>query len=46
MILLDTHVWIWWTHGDANLAPELIFAIDQPEDEGIGVSAISCWEVA
>lgn len=19
MILLDTHVWVWWVHGDTNL---------------------------
>ena len=46
MILLDTHVWIWWTHGDTNLPMEFSAEIDRHEGEGIGVSAISCWEVA
>jgi PIN domain nuclease of toxin-antitoxin system len=46
MILLDTHVWIWWTHGDANLPTDLSAEIDRHEGDGIGVSAISCWEVA
>jgi PIN domain nuclease of toxin-antitoxin system len=46
MILLDTHVWIWWTHGDPNLAADFAGEIDRHEGDGIGVSAISCWEVA
>jgi len=46
VILLDTHVWIWWTHGDSNLPPTMRVEIDRQEDAGIGVSAISCWEVA
>jgi PIN domain nuclease of toxin-antitoxin system len=46
VILLDTHVWIWWTHGDTNLPPAMNAEIDRNEDGGIGVSAISCWEVA
>ena len=46
MIVLDTHVWIWWVHGDAVLAPALRAQIDAAQQTGIGVSAISCWEVA
>jgi len=46
MILLDTHAWVWWVHGDLSLPPELADLIDQHESDGIGVSAISCWEVA
>lgn len=46
MIVLDTHVWIWWVHGDAALAPALRAQIDAAQQTGIGVSAISCWEVA
>lgn len=47
MILLDTHIWVWWAHGDERLTSnqtEIIRANE--EDGGIGVSAISCWEIA
>ena len=46
MILLDTHIWIWWVHGDENLTESQEQIILASEEEGIGVSAISCWEVA
>jgi PIN domain nuclease of toxin-antitoxin system len=45
VILLDTHVWVWWVHGDP-IPFELRQAIELREDEGFAVSAISCWEVA
>lgn len=45
MILLDTHVWVWWVHDDP-MPDELRMAIELREDEGFAVSAISCWEVA
>ncbi len=47
MILLDTHAWIWWIDGREPLgesaAKEIAAAI---ADEGVAVSAISCWEIA
>lgn len=46
MIVLDTHVWVWWVHGDEQLAENQVRAIQLNEDDIIGVSAISCWEVA
>lgn len=46
MILLDTHVWVWWVHGDTSLAAPLRALLDGSEESGIAVSAISCWEVA
>ena len=46
MIVLDTHVWIWWVHGDVKLPNDYAGVISQRQDEGLGVSAISCWEVA
>jgi PIN domain nuclease of toxin-antitoxin system len=45
-ILLDTHVWIWTVHNDKRLLPshrELIQTADQ--ENGVFVSAISCWEI-
>jgi len=46
MIILDTHIWIWWVQGDSRLLPIYLNLIQQNEAAGIGVSAISCWEVA
>ena len=55
MILLDTHVLIWWANGDRHrLSATALAAIDaaiesagQPGGApGLLVSAISCWEVA
>lgn len=45
VILLDTHVWIWWLHGDPILGA-LRGEIEDRSAEGFAVSAISCWEVA
>lgn len=46
MIVLDTHIWVWWVHGDARLSPEQHQTLAAHEPTGLGVSAISCWEVA
>ncbi len=46
MIVLDTHIWIWWVQGDANLTSQQVAWLQQYESQGLGVSAISCWEVA
>lgn len=46
MIVLDTHIWVWWVHGDARLTDEQTRWLQQYESQGLGVSAISCWEVA
>ena len=44
MIVLDTHVWLWWLAEPSKLSPAARQAID--EAETIGVSTISGWEVA
>jgi PIN domain nuclease of toxin-antitoxin system len=46
MIVLDTHIWVWWIHGSDTLTPEQMSVIEENETGVIGVSAISCWEVA
>lgn len=46
MILLDTHIWIWWVHGDAELPMHYFDVIQEREAEGLGISVISCWEIA
>jgi PIN domain nuclease of toxin-antitoxin system len=44
LVVLDTHAWIWWCDDPARLSQAACEAI---ADAGtIGVSAISCWEVA
>ncbi len=44
MILLDTHVWVWWADGDARLTPEMRKHVEDHEATGLGVSVISCVE--
>ncbi len=46
MIVLDTHIWVWWVHGDPALSFSTRALLDSSEQTGIAVSAISCWEVA
>jgi len=46
MILLDTHIWIWWVHDDPALSSNDRSFIQANEKSGIGISIISCWEVA
>jgi PIN domain nuclease of toxin-antitoxin system len=46
MILLDTHIWIWWVHKEARLTEQHIGWLQENEPHGLGVSVISCWEVA
>ena len=46
MILLDTHIWVWWVHGDTRLTSAQMEAITANEQDMLGISAISCWEVA
>jgi PIN domain nuclease of toxin-antitoxin system len=46
MIVLDTHIWIWWVHDTPQLAATQAAVIAKHEADIIGVSVISCWEVA
>jgi len=46
LILLDTHVWVWWIHGDGSLPSGVLASMELRAKEGFAVSAISCWEVA
>lgn len=46
MIVLDTHNWIWHVQGDKRLTADYLSVIEQYESIGIGVSAISLWEIA
>lgn len=45
MIILDTHIWLWWINGDASKLGATRMEQIESSDE-VGVSAISCFEVA
>ncbi len=46
-MLLDTHVWVWWIDGTDRLSVREKAAVDAAAiSGGVGVCAISCWEVA
>lgn len=45
MIILDTHIWLWWLQGEVSrMKSEWVDLIEAADV--IGVSAISCFEVA
>lgn len=46
MIILDTHVWLWWSLGSPRLRDTHRRAIFENQDDGIGICSFSCWEVA
>jgi PIN domain nuclease of toxin-antitoxin system len=46
MIVLDTHIWVWWVHAGDQLTASQTRIIQASETDVIGVSAISVWEVA
>ena len=46
MILLDTHIWVWWVDDNQQLADRSRHIIRDNVRSGLGVSIISCWEVA
>lgn len=46
MIVLDTHVWVWWLDDPSLLPPRARNAVrEAAADRAIYVSAISAWEV-
>jgi PIN domain nuclease of toxin-antitoxin system len=46
MILLDTHIWIWWVTGSSDLSAEFATQLNSAPNGSLLVSAISVWEVA
>ena len=46
MIVLDTHIWVWWVHADERLTSNQLEIIQANEDGVIGISAISLCEIA
>lgn len=46
MIVLDTHIWVWWVDNHPRLTERLRELIAAHQSNGLGVSIFSCWEVA
>ncbi len=46
VIILDTHLWIWLADENERLTEDHRDIIEEERRAGLGVSAISCWEVA
>ncbi|MCI5148542.1 MAG: type II toxin-antitoxin system VapC family toxin [Candidatus Electrothrix sp. MAN1_4] len=46
MILLDTHIWVKWVLDENQLPKPVRTQVAGHEENGLGVSVISCWEVA
>ncbi len=46
MILLDTHIWIWWVNENPMLNNISRSILDNQFQGEIAISIISCWEVA
>lgn len=43
-VLLDTHIFIWWSSESERLPPNIFYLLEQPETV-IYVSLISLWEI-
>ena len=46
MIVLDTHIWVWWVDGSPQFTSQYRNWIDEHKADGLAISVISCWEVA
>jgi PIN domain nuclease of toxin-antitoxin system len=46
VILLDTHIWVWWVSQPDRLQPAHRELLERGPDRTFGVSIISCWEIA
>lgn len=44
MVILDTHIWLWWINKDSNMKSIWLDHIEQASS--VGVSAISLFEVS
>ncbi len=45
MIILDTHIWVWWNHNDLKLTSNHHEAINKERPLGLGISSISLIEI-
>jgi PIN domain nuclease of toxin-antitoxin system len=45
LIILDTHIWVWWESDSTRLTSAYRTVLGDPHEQ-FGVSIISCWEIA
>ncbi|MFM2432986.1 MAG: hypothetical protein RLZZ511_4200 [Cyanobacteriota bacterium] len=46
MIILDTHIWIWWVDENPRLSSQNLEIIQAHRKSSLAISVISCWEIA
>lgn len=46
MIVIDTHIWIWWASELPDLKPRYRELLESNRSGGLGVSVISIWEIS
>ena len=46
MILIDTHIWIWWVTGSESLPNKQRGFLEAQPLGTIAISSISCWEIS
>ncbi|NJM68350.1 MAG: type II toxin-antitoxin system VapC family toxin [Acaryochloris sp. RU_4_1] len=46
MLILDTHIWVWWNQNDPKLNTQQRNAIEVARTQGIGICTISLVEIA
>jgi PIN domain nuclease of toxin-antitoxin system len=46
MLILDTHIWIWWNQEDPKLSSTQKRIIEESLGDGVGVCTISLIEIA
>jgi PIN domain nuclease of toxin-antitoxin system len=46
MMILDTHIWVWWNQNDPQLSLRQKNAIEDVRTKGIGICTISLLEIA
>ena len=46
MIILDTHIWIWWVNDSPRMTEQYKKWIQYYQSQALGISIISCWEIA
>ncbi|MCG3164747.1 MAG: Ribonuclease VapC22 [Bacteroidia bacterium] len=46
MIIIDTHIWIWWVTNSPSLKKEHRSFLEKQKAGEIAINSISCWEVA
>jgi PIN domain nuclease of toxin-antitoxin system len=46
MIVIDTHIWVWWVDDNSLLTRKHRRWLEEFQSQSLGVSIVSCWEVA